>query len=602
MSYRFENNAIVFDGWEKGIADSPFDGIADMRNVNILSVPGQAMVQHKLSATTIPALITSRAFTVVAATNVFTYSGTPAVHNGLAVSVANLVDVTGISVSTVYYVGDATATTFKLYRDPYLQSVMDITADGSGDFTAYPLGKPSLWTEFRNPASFANNWLFFVDENGRSWAINKEAITNGSNTVAAGTVSFLGNLTLTGAAGQGIVAWLPNGSSTPYLFVFRGAKIDYFNILSCLAQTGVAPATAWTYDWKSVTSSSTVASHQAIVGSDDVVYYCDYYGLGSISQNVDQTFDPGTAATYTHNTLALDIPGTDFSKWVAELGTDLLIGGLRNLIYPWDRISPSFRKPLILPEYNTTRIIGTNSNAYIFAGTKGRIYITNGAAVELYKQIPHSLIGYPEPQIVWGDADYWNNQLYFSFTAQQNDGTAISDFRGVWAIDLTTGALRYEYQPSSGNYTSTVSMIAHNRRGTAVNGGTLASGAGLYVGWDNSSTYGIDQTSSTPYSGGEAYIDLDIVPMGTFLSKGTPTGFEFKLTRKLNANESVELLYRTNLEDSYTSIVTWADDDDLSNTYDATFENAEWLQFRVKLTSASSSQTYVPLREIRMLL
>lgn len=602
MSWYIDNQTgdLVLEGVENGIADSPHAGIADLRNVDISSLPGDALVNHKMSTFLLPALITARAFTVAEANDTFTYSGSPAVHNGMAIRVSNLVGGTGLTAdSVVYYVGAATATTFKLYNNPFLSTVVNVTVDGSGDFTAFPLGKPVHWSEYRSTSSSAQNWLFFIDTNGRAWSVNKEDRTGTGGVVAAGTVQFLGNMTLTGATGQGIVAWAPSGSSTPYLFVFREDKIDYAPFLTILNQTA-APATAWTYGWQTITSDSTTGGHQALVASDDTVYFMNFYGLGSIAQAVGDTFDPTDSASYVYNALALDIPGNDFIRCFAELGTDLLIGGIRNVIYPWDRISPSYRKPLILPEFNTARIVGTNANAYIFAGTKGRIYITNGASVDLFKKIPPHITGYPNPHFIWNDACYANDSLYFSFTAKQTDSTTISDLGGLWSLNLSTGALRYANKPSSDNYTTIVSMIAHNRRGTALQAGTLPMGDGVIIGWDNSSVYGVDQTSATPYSNFEPIITYDLVPIGTFIDKKTPTGFEFKLSKPLVANESIRLSYRTNLNESFTTIDTGDDDNSVSEEFVTTFENAEMLQMRAELSSTASTPSYVPLRQLRI--
>lgn len=56
MSYRIENKDIVISGFADGIADDPYKGISDMRNVNITSVPGEASVALKTTISSPPAL------------------------------------------------------------------------------------------------------------------------------------------------------------------------------------------------------------------------------------------------------------------------------------------------------------------------------------------------------------------------------------------------------------------------------------------------------------------------------------------------------------------------------------------------------------------
>ena len=57
MAYRYEKEpsgvrALVIDGWEKGIADSPFTGIGNIKNLNTKYYPGVAYVNYKRQAST----------------------------------------------------------------------------------------------------------------------------------------------------------------------------------------------------------------------------------------------------------------------------------------------------------------------------------------------------------------------------------------------------------------------------------------------------------------------------------------------------------------------------------------------------------------------
>ena len=55
MAYNIDQNTgdIVIDGWENGIAPSPYKGIANMRNVNTSYYPGVAYVNYRRQATTL---------------------------------------------------------------------------------------------------------------------------------------------------------------------------------------------------------------------------------------------------------------------------------------------------------------------------------------------------------------------------------------------------------------------------------------------------------------------------------------------------------------------------------------------------------------------
>src|SRR3990167_3162673 len=102
MSYRYENNDIVIDGWENGIAQSPYGGIAGLKNADI-SVPGEVSVALETTALTKPPTVSAVAFTVET-TDILTVSSTTGWYNGMAVVLDSLVDGTGLATGRVYWV------------------------------------------------------------------------------------------------------------------------------------------------------------------------------------------------------------------------------------------------------------------------------------------------------------------------------------------------------------------------------------------------------------------------------------------------------------------------------------------------------------------
>ena len=85
--YRIEQGTgdIIIDGFESGISDSPYGtnlqtqvgniqqtGLSDMRNVNIISIPGEASVLNQtVQASQTPA--SNVAYTALASNDTFTY-------------------------------------------------------------------------------------------------------------------------------------------------------------------------------------------------------------------------------------------------------------------------------------------------------------------------------------------------------------------------------------------------------------------------------------------------------------------------------------------------------------------------------------------------
>ncbi len=587
MAYRFEKTTvgtdIVIDGFEKGIADSPYQGIADMRNVNIISQPDEVSVNFATTAMTVPPTVSAIAFTVDSTTDTFTVADTTGFYNGMAIQFNTIVTATGFSTATVYWIGNLTSTTFKIYTNPTQVAgrLVDVTLSGSGTYSTYTMTTPlSKAFGFGVSVGNANNYAFILDDSGRVWWVYS------ISGVATNNLVYLGNATLTGTTGRAITVF------QGYLIVFRTTTTDYLDLGLIEQNTNIN--TSWTYGWQSV---STVSQNPrpVISAQDDALYYGNSRKVGSIIVNAGSTFDPSTSSTYTKNISALALGNRDQVTALGELGTNLLVGGLFNYLYTWDRVSTSYNYPIILSENYTSKIVTANSSAYIFCGNRGRIYITNGANVELWKKVPDAITSTIDPYFTWGDALYWKNQLYFSFSATNNAGTAITTVSGVWAIDLDTTAFRYVNKLSYDAYTGTTTVLLQNILSTS------PSGAGMYIGWTNSGTYGVDITSTTPYTGGQTYIDSDLIPVGTYLTKKTFQNTEWKLSAPLVSGESISMYYRTNLSDSFTLIGTTSTAGLLSDSpYPVNFETSQWLQLRIVMTSTASSPSYCRLREMRI--
>lgn len=599
MSYRAEKNGedidIIIDGFEKGIADGPYEGLADVRNMNIISTPKEAAVNFSMAAVTLPPVVSALAFTCTASSDLITVASTTGYYAGMAVIINTISGGTGISAtsgSNTYYVGNITSTTFKLYKDLGVITVLDVTGDGSGTLSTAQLANPYDSTKGSNSGGVVHSSTqiiednYILDSSGQVWMIG-----NGSHGYALNTLQFLGNtnrttLSTTGSLG---IAVFKN-----YLFVFIENKIDYISLSDINSSTG--PNGNWHIGWQTITSIFT--GHKAISATDDACYFCNASTVGSILQNAGSTFDPATSSTYTYNASALSLPTYDYATCLAQLGVTLLVGGVQTYIYPWDRVSTSFNYPIIVPEGPVHNIVSTNSIGYIFSGKRGRIYMTNGANMQLYKKFPDQISNTENPYYSWGDAFYFRNQLYFSISATNNAGTAISNFAGVWAIDLNTDALRLENSLSYASYAGTVPVLLPM-------GNTNPLGNGYYAGWVNS-TGGIDYSASSPYANYEAYVDTDIIPIGTYYDPVTDQQIEYKLSKPLVSGEAIDFYWRGDLTSSFTLIPkdsgshTFTTTGQISDAVQVNFQKQQWVQLRVKLSSTASLPSYCRLRELRM--
>lgn len=583
MITQLKDGTTILNGWQEGIADSPHLGPADIRNINLTSSPGEAAVNFKTSAMNQPPVVTAVAFTVET-TDIITVPSTTGWYAGMAITLNSLVGGTGLATGRVYWVGSISGNTFKPYTNPAnavtATSPVNVTLAGSGTLSSYTFSAPLDKSIFYSgTSSLIRTYIFILDDTGKVWWIQN---TGGNLT---NNLVYLGNDTLTGTTGRAVVVF------NNYIIVFRSSTMDYLQAQNIESGVDLDSGSGWVYGWESA-SGVALARRPTLVGQDNVLYYDNDNRIGSISV-IGSIFDPNSSATYNKNTSALDLPNKDEVRSLGEQGTNLLIGGMREFVYPWDRISPSFDYPLILPENNTTRIVSSNQIAFLFNGTRGQIYVTNGASVELFKKVPDYITEVYEPYFAWTDAMVWRNQLYFSFTATTNAGVALTSTGGVWGIDMTSGAFRCTNQLSYGSYAGSATVLLPH---------VLSAnppGSGIYVGWSVNSTYGVDVSSTEPYQNYDARIDTEIVPVGTFVEKYTPRHFEFKMAMPMVAGESIRLSGRKSLSDSFEVIGTTTSTV-LSAPYDTPFEDWEWLQFRIEMSSTATNPSYNRLTEIRV--
>lgn len=601
MAYHIDNfdDSLVIDGFENGIADSPFSGISDMKNVNIISVPGEASVNFSTASATAPSLQDVAVSSADAGSDVITIASSPTLETYMAVTFSGASLPAGITAGTIYWVSKQSDTTIKIYSDYQMSTLVNITGNGTGTMSTIDMDYPKHFSYAR-----ATDDYFLVDKEGRVW----------SNTYDTGTNSYwtyTGNKINNRSNGNGLV-YYEASDETGYLFVFSNSSIDY-------TPTG-ASSIAWTYQWSpsagtaagySATPTAVLKTpatknytHEAMVAPDNNVYYCDKNWIGRFyEKNPATAFLPSDTSTYVFDQTPL-LPGTDRANCLAYLGTNLLVGGFRNIIYPWDTTSSTFNYPIPLSESLVARMVTVNTNTYIFVGNRGRIYITNGSQAQLYKKIPDHLSGVVEPYFGWGGACFGKNQLYFSLYCTNNLNSEISGYGGVWAIDLDTQALRLVHKLSYDTYRGFASAITPVEIATVNSQNPV--GTGLLMGWKSQypiasgDSSGLDTNLSTPYTNSQATIDTDLIPIGTLDNPRNLTRIEYRLVKPLVSGESITIKYRKDFSQSYTTIFTDSTAGHFSDAQPVNFDNAQWIQFQIVLNSTASSPSYVRLKEIRL--
>ena len=325
------------------------------------------------------------------------------------------------------------------------------------------------------------------------------------------------------------------------------------------------------------------------------------------------SFDPSQVLMTSTTTEALALPYDDFSNCLGQFsqggGLSLAVGTTANNVYFW---TPSTSAPyavLPLPENNTHRLLNVDNTIYAFAGNKGNIYVANGSQLAGALTVP-DYIANPngtnqDPWFTWGDSMFLRGRVWFSIQ-DQHAGNTTGNCGGVWSFTPTQNLflgqdqgvqLHLENQSSYATYNGVCDVLLPSQN-------QQANGPQYWSAWSSdysAPTYGIDFSGTVPYNTSQyGQIDTDIINVGTILTPYTPQNVEYKLSRPLASGESIELQIRPDLTSSFISLGTDSGAGDLAFRFPAILQNLQWMQFRVKLTSTSSSPSYLPLNELRI--
>lgn len=343
-------------------------------------------------------------------------------------------------------------------------------------------------------------------------------------------------------------------------------------------------------------------------GSVGNQYFNTFYPLGD-----NENTAGGSAALYTLSLQRVNLPFFETAQCMVEVGNTVIIGGITNTLYPWNQIDATPSDLIALPESNVKTMINVNNMAYVFAGNKGNIYITNNSVASKVLKVPDYCAGVPgtpntyiEPYFTWGDSDYIRGRVYFSILDQT--ATKTGNCGGVWSFVPAQNfgsedeglALRLENQNSYGSYNGLATVILPSQEQTATS-------PQYWTGWQNSysvvvsSLFGIDFTGTVPVV--TTIIETDLAETGTILVNQTYSQVEYKMATPLASGDSVQLYYRLNATDAWQTCGTVKEEttDRISGYFSANFENTQWLQLRaIFTTNGLTTSSFNRLTELRV--
>lgn len=643
MAYAFDKKTgeITISGWDKGIAPSPHSGLGDLKNVNISTIPGEASVNFSRVRLD-QASVTGGTMTVNAGTpTIFGYSATT-LSGGTWIKVTSQTGSPGTTVNNYYFLKqNVVGVSYLLYSD---FGTTQITAGGNGTitFNTLVMGTPIDYCVEQHATGSIKLRYYILDANGVIWV-------SGTNTSPDGSAGGLSSSTVWsaitphGTVSTDIAAYNNNEGSIAimyatdsnnkitanYLIVFTSSQILYGKNSDNSGWPSVTGA-AFTV-WKTLQYSGGF-SHHAILGIDQVIYFCDGPTVGVIYQIAGTPFNPagvlGTDYGYVNAQYILNPQdaATRITQIPSGTSISVIVGSLLNNLYIYAGLGNSASsKPtniLWIPEANVQYFVQANNFIFIFTGNKGNIYLTNGSSVVPIAHVPDYVSGsvsyVQEPYYVWGGAMYLRGRVFFSIKDQTASHTG--NCGGVWSFVPTFNyfpeqdvglSLRLENRNTTGSLGST----AYNGYAPIIFAGqeiTAQQGNGpQYIAcWTNDNSGGtvsVDFSGTNPYTDGSAIIETDAVPVGNFLDKKTFTQIECKFAANLVTGESVVVKYRTDLEASFASAGTVVgeatsgsgDGSQLSRIIlGVNFQKAQIIQLQIILTSTTSSPSYCRLKEV----
>lgn len=350
-------------------------------------------------------------------------------------------------------------------------------------------------------------------------------------------------------------------------------------------------------------------------GSSGQQYYDTFWVVGTHAGAF------GDTATMVFTPERLLLPYFEVSQCMCEVGNNIIVGAKGSVVYPWNQVDATPSGLINLPEANVQQLLNVNQMAYIFAGYKGNVYITDGSVASLVIKIPDYCAGVPgtpssyiEPSFKWGGAAYVRGRVYFSVLDQTLFTQSSSQLKagncgGIWSfiptqnlyIGQDTGiALRQENQSSYGTYNGYATVII------PFADQSMNLGPQFWSCWQDTITpnpnYGFDKTQTHPV--GSIIIETDFLPVGTVLNKYTPKQIEYKLASPFVAGDSIAVNWRkdpTGIWHTAGNVITPDTATSLSGYFSANFQGAQWVQLQFILTPlAATSSSWTRFTEGRI--
>jgi hypothetical protein len=479
--------------------------------------------------------------------------------------------------------------------------IIPTAISGSLPFTSDSMLLPViLFTQGIPATTMTNNSLYYVKQRYVSGGVLELQVYKDSSMAEQNNVVLSGTVSAGATTASLTVPW-PFLSGT-YYSAFFTTGVEYRDV----TYTNGSSTISWSGGLVNPTTSTQLVAYGTldVSGSTGAQYFTTFY----------PTLAPGDPAgntkMYVSTPQRLTLPNFEIAQTMGEIGNTILVGCLGAVVYPWNQTSNLPSSLINLPESNCVGILTVNQMAYLQAGNKGNIYITDGGTASLVMKVPDYCAGIPgspstyvEPSFSWGGFMYLRGRVYFSI--QDQTATKAGNCGGVWSfvptqnlyIGQDTGlALRLENQNSYNTYNGMANILIPK----VVQNTSAPLYFSAWFSSVSSPAYGIDASTQGTNANFVGIIETDLMPIGSMLAKKTMKQLEYKVVSPLLSGETVSFQYRTDGTSAWASSGTLVPDlSALSGYYPADFQQAQYMQLRITLTpTTSTTGSFVRLLEI----
>ena len=355
---------------------------------------------------------------------------------------------------------------------------------------------------------------------------------------------------------------------------------------------------SWSNTWATLATGSTYNLIPSYIGQDGTLYM----GLGNIVASLTSATNAGTL-----NATALDLPSQYTITGISELGQFLVLtvqdegNGTTADIIPWDRVSASFDVIHKIGGKGAFSPVPFKGLNYMLVGKNGDVYATNLSQSELVRRFS-LFTDFPSREFETN-----TNNIPVPMTVHDQGLLFALGKDSTTASENTTSGIFYLKDDIVTEFTSSAGE-GDVAGGVAYNFVLSSNPERFLVSWEKgqspSVTYGIDFLSNTARATSySAYIETALYPVGGVKSPKKFQQGEIILAKELATDEGVKVSYRTNLNDTFTEIDTFAygtatgaDNDNLGavSVINVPMDNVipcQTIQFKIALTTGSASDT-----------